>query len=112
MDIDVRNRSGIHVIRLRGDLRLGEPVDGLRQAVEEIVQNADYNLVINLGEVPMVDSSGIGILVRSLTSVKQKGGTLKLVNPSKFTTQTLKLVGVINLFEVFGDEEAAVNSFA
>jgi len=112
LDIDVRNRSGIHVIRLRGDLRLGEPVDGLRQAVEEIVQNADYNLVINLGEVPMVDSSGIGILVRSLTSVKQKGGTLKLVNPSKFTTQTLKLVGVINLFEVFGDEEAAVNSFA
>ena len=80
--------------------------------MEEIVQNADYNLVINLGEVPMVDSSGIGILVRSLTSVKQKGGTLKLVNPSKFTTQTLKLVGVINLFEVFGDEEAAVNSFA
>ena len=60
----------------------------------------------------MIDSSGIGILVRSLTSAKQRGGSVKLVNPSKFALQTLKLVGVVNLFEIFQDEDAAVASFA
>jgi anti-sigma B factor antagonist len=111
VEIDVRRRGGVQVIRLRGDLKMGQPVDSLRQAVEEITENNDYNLVLNLGEVPAVDSSGIGILVRTLTAVKQKGGALKLVNPSKFTVQTLKLVGVLNLFEVFPEEEPAVESF-
>ena len=50
--------------------------------------------------------------MRSLTSAKQRGGSVKLVNPSKFALQTLKLVGVVNLFEIFQDEDAAVASFA
>lgn len=112
MEIDVRNRTGVNLIRLRGDLKMGQPVDSLRQAIDEITQGGSYQFVLTLTDVPMVDSSGIGVLVRALTSVKQRGGSLKLVNPSKFTTQTLKLVGVLNLFEVFADEEEAVNSFA
>ena len=112
MEIDVRNRAGVNLIRLRGDLKMGQPVDSLRQAIDETTDGGGYQLVLNLTDVPMVDSSGIGVLVRTLTSVKQRGGSLKLVNPSKFTTQTLKLVGVLNLFEVFSDEEQALNSFA
>jgi anti-sigma B factor antagonist len=100
------------LIRLRGDLKMGAPVDSLRQAIDEIAESGSFQLVLSLGDVPMVDSSGIGVLVRTLTAFKQRGGTLKLVNPSKFTTQTLKLVGVLNLFEVFADEEEAVQSFA
>jgi len=91
---------------------MGPPVDSLRQAIEEILQNGDNSMVLNLEEVPMIDSSGIGILVRSLTSAKQRGGTVKLVKPSKFALQTLKLVGVVNLFEIFQDENEAVESFA
>lgn len=112
MEIDVRNRAGVNLIRLRGDLKMGQPVDSLRQAIEETTEGGGNQLVLNLTDVPMVDSSGIGVLVRTLTSVKQRGGSLKLVNPSKFTTQTLKLVGVLNLFEVFSEEEQALNSFA
>ena len=97
---------------MRGDLKMGPPVDSLRQAIEEILQNGDNSMVLNLEEVPMIDSSGIGILVRSLTSAKQRGGTVKLVKPSKFALQTLKLVGVVNLFEIFQDENEAVESFA
>jgi anti-anti-sigma factor len=58
-----------------------------------------------------MDSSGIGLVTRFLTSAKQQGGSLKLVNPSKFVQQTLKLVGLINLFEVFTDSQAAAASF-
>ena len=112
MEIDVRSRAGVNLIRLRGDLKMGQPVDSLRQAIDETTDGGGYQLVLNLTDVPMVDSSGIGVLVRTLTSVKQRGGSLKLVNPSKFTTQTLKLVGVLNLFEVFSEEEQALNSFA
>jgi anti-sigma B factor antagonist len=112
VEIDVRSRAGVNLIRLRGDLKMGQPVDSLRQAIDETTDGGGYQLVLNLTDVPMVDSSGIGVLVRTLTSVKQRGGSLKLVNPSKFTTQTLKLVGVLNLFEVFSEEEQALNSFA
>jgi anti-sigma B factor antagonist len=113
LDIDVRKNSenGVHVIHLRGDLKLGDPVDGLRQACLDLMNDGETKLVINLGEVPMIDSSGIGVLVRTLTQTKQHGGALKLVNPSKFALQTLKIVGLLNLFELFDDEKQAVQSF-
>jgi len=111
VDIDVRRRSQVEVIRLRGQLRLGEAVDGLRAAIDESVQSGNSKFVVNLAEVPSIDSSGIGLLVKAMASAKQRGGTLKLVNPSKFAVQVLRLVGVLNLFEVFEDENAAVESF-
>ena len=111
MDIDVRRRSQVEVIRLRGQLRLGEAVDGVRAAIDEAVAGGTSKLVVNLAEVPSIDSSGIGLLVKAIASAKQRGGTLKLVNPSKFAVQVLRLVGVLNLFEIFEDENAAVESF-
>ena len=60
----------------------------------------------------MLDSSGIGLLVRYLTAAKQRGGSLKLLNPSKVALQTLKLVRVLSLFEVFEDQDSAVASFS
>ena len=111
MDVDVRRRAQVEVIRLRGQLRLGEAVDALRAAIDEAVAAGNSKLVVNLAEVPTIDSSGIGLLVKAMASAKQRGGTLKLVNPSKFAIQVLRLVGVLNLFEVFEDENAAVESF-
>jgi anti-sigma B factor antagonist len=111
LDINVRKQAEVQVIRLRGDLKIGEAVDSLRQTMEELFQAGDYRLAVSIGEVPMIDSSGIGLLVRSLTTAKQRGGNLKLVNPSKLALQTLKIVGLVNLFEIFHDEGAAVQSF-
>jgi anti-sigma B factor antagonist len=113
LEINVRQRSdnGVHVIQLRGDLKLGDPVDGLRQACLSLMNEGETRFVINLTEVPMIDSSGIGVLVRTLTQAKQHGGALKLVNPSKFALQTLKIVGLLSLFELFDDETQAIQSF-
>jgi len=91
---------------------MGSAVDGLRQTIQEAVDGGDTRIVINLSEVPMIDSSGIGLLVRCLASTKQRGGNVKLVQPSKFAVQTLRLVGVLNLFEIFENDDAAVESFA
>lgn len=112
MDIDVRTHGNVKVIKLRGRLSLGEPVDRLRATVEDLLGGGDNRLILDLGELATMDSSGIGLLSRLLTSAKQFGGSLKLVNPSKFVVQTLKLVGLLNLFEVFPDVPAAVTSFS
>ena len=112
MDINVTKRGPVQLIRLRGALRMGPPVDDLRKTMEELLANGEARLAMNLAEVPMVDSSGIGLLVRFLASTKQRGGTIKLVQPSKFAVQTLRLVGVLNLFETFDDDETAIKSFA
>lgn len=91
---------------------MGPAVDGLRQTLQEAINNGDTRIVMNLSEVPMVDSSGIGLLVRFLALLKQQGGNIKLAQPSKFAIQTLRLVGVLKLFEIFENDDAAVESFA
>lgn len=112
MEINVRTRGDVHVIQLRGALRLGDAVDRFRAAVDEALAGGEPHLVVNLADVPMIDSSGIGVLVKALTSAKQRGGEVKLVNPSKFALQILRLIGVLNLFVIFEEEESAINSFA
>ncbi len=112
MDINIRKRSQVQLIQLKGQLRLGEAVDEFRRTIDDALGEGDTRFVVNLAEVPMIDSSGIGVLVRYLTSAKQRGGSLKLVKPSTFAVKTLRLVGVLNLFEIFDDDDAAVDSFA
>jgi len=111
MDINVRKRSQVQLIQLRGQLRLGPPVDELKRTIDEALAEGDTRFAVNLAEVAMIDSSGIGLLVKSLTSTKRRGGSLKLVSPSNFAIKTLKLVGVLNLFEVFDSDDKAVESF-
>ncbi|MGE5205855.1 MAG: STAS domain-containing protein [Chlamydiota bacterium] len=112
MDINMQRRSQVEIIQLRGALRLGAAVNDFRQALDQSLSNGDTRIVLDLAEVPMIDSSGIGVLMKSLASARQRGGNIKLVNPSKFAVQTLRMVGLLNLFEVFPDADAAVASFA
>src|SRR5216683_5534162 len=111
VDIEVRSQGQVKIVKLRGRLSLGEPVDRLRATVEDLLKAGDNRLVLDLEELATMDSSGIGLLSRFLTSAKQQGGSLKLVNPSKFVVQTLKLMGLLNLFETFSDCQAAAASF-
>ena len=111
VDIDIRRFGEVQVIRLRGSLTLGSPVDDLRQTLDQALSAGDANLVLNLSDVRWVDSSGVGVLVKSLTSAKQAGGSLKLVNPSKPALQTLKMCNLLPLFDVFDEESEAVQSF-
>jgi anti-sigma B factor antagonist len=111
LDIEVRSQSEVKVIKLRGRLNLGESVNGLRDTFEDLLNTGETRFVVDLGDVSMIDSSGIGLLVRCLTAAKQHGGSLKLLNPSKFAVQTLRMTGLLNLFETFTDQEQAVASF-
>jgi anti-sigma B factor antagonist len=112
VDIEVRSQGTVKVIKLRGRLALGESVERLRATVEDLLSSGENRLILDLEELATMDSSGIGLLSRLLTLSKQQGGSLKLVNPSKFVVQTLKLVGLLNLFEVFPETQAAAASFS
>ena len=111
VDIEVRNQGAVKIVKLRGRLSLGEPCDRLRATIEDLIGAGDNRLVLDLEELATMDSSGIGLVTRFLTSAKQQGGSLKLVNPSKFVIQTLKLVGLLSLFEVYPDTQSAAASF-
>ena len=112
MDIEVRTQSQVKIIKLRGRLGLGESLDRTNETLTDLLAAGELHFLLDLQEVPTIDSSAIGLLVRYLTAVKQRGGSLKLLNPSKFVLQTLKLVRVLNIFEVFEDLQLAVASFS
>jgi anti-sigma B factor antagonist len=111
LEIEVRSQADVKVIKLRGRLNLGDSVDRMRDTFEDLLNAGQTRLVIDLGEVSMIDSSGIGLLVRYLTAAKQRAGSVKLLNPSKFAVQTLRMTGLLKLFETFDDQEQAVSSF-
>jgi anti-sigma B factor antagonist len=111
MEIEIRSLGEVKLIRLSGKIMLGAAVDRLRENLDDMMDNGANRFLLELAEVPMIDSSGIGLLVRYMTAAKQQGGALKLLNPSKFTVQTLKMIGLLNLFEVFQDQDQAVSSF-
>jgi anti-sigma B factor antagonist len=112
VDIEVRTQSVVKIIKLRGRLGLGESLDRTSDTLKDLLAAGELHLLLDLQEVSMIDSSAIGLLVRYLTSVKQRGGSLKLLNPSKIIVQSLKLVRVLSLFEVFEDLQLAVASFS
>ena len=112
MEIEVRTQSTVKIIKVRGRMGLGESLDRTSETLKDLLDAGEVHFLLDMQEVPMIDSSAIGLLVRYLTAAKQHGGSLKLLSPSKFVLQTLKLVRVLNLFEVFEDLQLAVASFS
>jgi len=111
LDIETKTLDGVKLVKLKGRLSMGPPLDRFNATMNELLSQGQSRIVLDIEEVPTIDSSGIGMLVRHLTTAKQNGGAIRLLKPSKFTVQTLKMVGLLNLFTTFEEEEAAVASF-
>ena len=112
MDIVIRTLGdNLKLLKIRGRITLGLGVDRLRDTLQDLLVAGSNQWVLDISDVAMIDSSGIGLLVRYLTAAKQQGGALKLLNPTKFAMQSLKMIGLLNLFEVYDDQETALSSF-
>ena len=109
--IDMRRSASVDIVRPNGRLALGDGVDQFREAIDGILNGGGNQIVLNLAEVPMIDSSGIGALVRFQTALRQRGGAIKLVSPSKIAVLCMRTTGVFNLFETYEDEAAALQAF-
>ncbi|WP_158944537.1 STAS domain-containing protein [Granulicella sp. S190] len=110
--MNVLKYGEVEAITLNGPLLLGASVNALRAKMENLAAHGGRQFVLNLTGVTRMDSSGVGLLVMILSSTKEAGGSLKLVNPSKQVTQVLKMCNLLPLFEVFDEEQAAISSFA
>ena len=111
MDIDTRSLGNVKLLKINGRITLGAGVDRLRDTLEDQLANGSNRWVLDLADVGMIDSSGIGLLVRYMTTAKQQGGDMKLLKPTKFALQTLKMIGLLNLFEVYQEQEVAIAAF-
>jgi len=111
MKIDVRHREGVTIISPKGKLVIGAGDVALRDAVHEALNAGAKNILINLEAVTTMDSSGVGELVSTYTTVTNRGGKLKLLNLPSKVAGILQITQLITVFEVFEDEEEAIRSF-
>jgi anti-sigma B factor antagonist len=112
MSLDIResSREGVDVLSLKGRLTVGE-ASSVREKITAVIATGTVNVLLNLQHVEYIDSTGLGALVICFTSLKKAGGALKLVNPNKRNVELLLLTKLHTIFEVFADEQDAVNSF-
>lgn len=110
LDINESSREGIVILSLKGRLTVGE-ASSIREKCSELTAAGQVNVVLNLEHVEYIDSTGLGAMVICFTSLKKAGGALKLVNPNKRNVELLLLTKLHTIFEVFADEQDAVNSF-
>ena len=111
LDIEQRTKEGIVILDLKGRLIVGDPVSSLRETVRQLSANGSNNIILNLGDVDYIDSTGLGGLVICFTTLQKAGGALKVVNLSKRNIELLVLTKLSTVFEIFEDEQDAVNSF-
>ncbi|MBE3134156.1 MAG: STAS domain-containing protein [Acidobacteria bacterium] len=111
MQIEQRSVGDVTIIDLKGKLTLGEGDELLRDKVNSLIQQGMKKLVLNLAEVPYIDSAGLGEIVRTYTTVSRQGGQLKLLSLTKRITDLLSITKLLTVFETFENEHDAVRSF-
>ncbi len=112
MKASTRQVDGIAVVDISGRITLGEGSTLLRDTVRDLVSKGKKQILLNLGDVTYIDSSGIGELVSAYTSVRNQGGELKLLNLTKKVHDLLQITKLYTVFDIKDDEAAAVKSFA
>jgi anti-sigma B factor antagonist len=102
----------VTVIDVAGRITLGEGSSVLRDALRDMVSKNQKKILLNLGDVSYIDSSGIGELVSGFTTVTNSGGALKLLNLNKRVKDLLQITKLYTVFDVHEDEAGAIRSFA
>ena len=111
MKTSTRQVNGVTVVHLSGRITLGEGSVVLRDTVRDLLTKGNKKILLNLGQVNYIDSSGIGELVSAFTTVRNQGGDLKLLNLTKKVHDLLQITKLYTVFDVRDDEAGAVKSF-
>jgi anti-sigma B factor antagonist len=112
MQIEERNVGDVVVLDLKGKVTLGQGDELLKDKVNSLVNQGHRKIILNLADVPYVDSAGLGEIVRTYTTVSKNGGSLKLLNLTKRITDLLAITKLLTVFETFDAESDAVRSFS
>ena len=111
LKITQRTSGNVSILDLSGKITVGEGSVQLREAIRNLLDGNSKYILLNLGDVSYVDSSGIGELVSSYTTVNKQQGNLKLLKLTKKIQDLLAITKLLTVFETFDDEEKALASF-
>jgi anti-sigma B factor antagonist len=107
-----RQVDGVAVVDMSGRITLGEGSVVLRDTIRDLVGKGQKKILLNLGDVTYIDSSGIGELVSAFTAVRREGGELKLLNLTKKVHDLLQITKLYTVFDIKDDEATAIKAFA
>ena len=111
LNITERQAGDVTILDLSGKVTIGEGSVALRGAIRRLLGEGKSKILLNLGSVGYVDSSGIGELVSSFTAVNKEGGTLKLLNLTQKIQDLLAITKLLTVFDVFEKEDEALSSY-
>ena len=112
MQIEERSVADIMILDLKGKMTLGEGDELLKDKVNSLAMQGRLKILLNLAEVPYIDSAGLGEIVRTYTTISRQGGQMKLLNLTKRITDLLSITKLLTVFETYDDEADAVRSFS
>ena len=111
LNINERQAGDVTVLDMSGKITIGEGSVALRTAVRRLLEEGKKRILLNLGGVSYIDSSGIGELVSSYTAINKEGGQLKLLNLTQKLQDLLTITKLLTVFDVYDKEADALNSF-
>ena len=112
MKMQTRQVDSITIVDLSGRITLGEPSTALRETIGDLVAKGNKKILLNMGEVTYIDSSGIGGLVSAFNLTRGQGGELKLVNLTQKVLDLLRMTKLDTVFDIKKDEASALAAFA
>jgi len=112
VDFYTRQSNGIAIVDLRGRITLGEGSVTLRDTVHDLLSKGQKKILLNLGDVNYIDSSGIGELVSAFTAAKKQDGEVRLLNLTKKVHDLLQITKLYTVFDVKDNEALAIESFS
>lgn len=111
LSIATRELDGVTILDLSGRITLGEGSVQLRDAIRDLISKGSKSILLNLGDVNYIDSSGLGELVSAFTTAKNQNADVKLLNLTKKVKDVLQVTKLYTVFDIYDDEASAIGSF-
>ena len=112
MKFSTRKNKDVIIIDVEGKILLGEGDVEIKKAVDDLLKKGAKNVLLNLIKVPYIDSAGLGEIIRCFTALRRNGGSLKLLSPNERIIDLLNITNLLNVFDSYEDEGAALMSFS
>ncbi|HOT96089.1 MAG TPA: STAS domain-containing protein [bacterium] len=111
MEIDMKNEAGVLIFTLRGDLMGGPEAESFHKAVESAIEKEQVQAIADLSQVHWMNSSGLGMLIRGMISLRSSGGDLRLTGISERVRRTMEIARLDTVFHHFNSVTEAINSY-
>jgi len=112
MKFSTRRIGEVVVIDVDGKILLGEGDVEIKRTVDDLLKKGKKDILLNLAKVPYLDSAGLGEIIRCYTTLRKNGGSFRLLSPNQRIIDLLTITKLLNVFDWYDNEEAALKSFS